>query len=133
MPTNSILVDMDRTLCLAPEHTSNPNRYADAVPNLPLANRLRQYKADGFLIKIFTARGMYSLDGNLESIKSLHVPMIRSWLEKYDIPFDEIIIGKPWVGPNGFLIDDRAVRPWEAVNLSYNEIQSLLLDHEMRI
>ena len=34
----------------------------------------------------------------------------------WDIPYDEIIYGKPWPGHNGFYVDDRAVRPDEFLN-----------------
>ena len=48
------------------------------------------------------------------------------WLQEHQIPFDEIIVGKPWCGTDGFYVDDRAVRPSEFLNMSYAEIQNLL-------
>lgn len=41
-----------------------------------------------------------------------------AWLEKWGIPCDEIIFGKPWPGKRGFYVDDRAVRPDEFLTLS---------------
>ena len=48
------------------------------------------------------------------------------WLEKHDIPYDEIHFGKPWCGVNGFYIDDKAVRPKEFLENSYEEILKLI-------
>ncbi|HFM3427384.1 TPA: capsular biosynthesis protein, partial [Escherichia coli] len=45
--------------------------------------------------------------------------------EKNNVPYDEIYVGKPWCGHEGFYVDDKAIRPNEFVNLSYNEIKKL--------
>ncbi|HAN2428273.1 TPA: capsular biosynthesis protein, partial [Escherichia coli] len=53
------------------------------------------------------------------------LPIIVEWLEKNNVPYDEIYVGKPWCGHEGFYVDDKAIRPNEFVNLSYNEIKKL--------
>ena len=53
-------------------------------------------------------------------------PNIIDWLNKNNVPYDEVYIGKPWCGFEGFYIDDKAVRPSEFLKLSYNEICELL-------
>lgn len=40
--------------------------------------------------------------------------------------YDEVVIGKTWCGTDGFYVDDRAIRPSEFVNLSYQEILELI-------
>ena len=35
-------------------------------------------------------------------------------------------MGKPWCGFEGFYVDDKAIRPNELVDLSYEEIQKLI-------
>jgi capsule biosynthesis phosphatase len=52
--------------------------------------------------------------------------IIVEWLDLHQIPYDEIHLGKPWPGKGGFYVDDRAVRPDEFTNLSYEQIQELL-------
>ncbi|CDT98899.1 Capsular polysaccharide biosynthesis protein (fragment) [Vibrio coralliirubri] len=42
------------------------------------------------------------------------------------MPYDEVIVGKPWCGHEGFYIDDRAIRPSEFVNLTFDEINNLI-------
>jgi capsule biosynthesis phosphatase len=54
------------------------------------------------------------------------LPGILAWLQKNDVAFDEIHVGKPWCGREGFYIDDRAIRPSEFVRLNLAEIRDLL-------
>ena len=54
------------------------------------------------------------------------LPVIIAWLQKHEIPYDEIHVAKPWCGNDGFYIDDKAIRPSEFARLSYEEIQQLL-------
>jgi len=47
-------------------------------------------------------------------------------LVRHEIPYDELYVGKPWCGFEGFYVDDKAIRPDELVKLSYAEICQLL-------
>jgi len=55
-------------------------------------------------------------------INAKTLPIIIEWLNRHEIPYDEIHVGKPWCGSEGFYIDDKAIRPDEFLNLSYEEI-----------
>ncbi len=117
-----LVIDLDDTLTC-----SNPAlSYADKEPNLPLVERLRDYKSLGFEIVIQTARNMRTYQGNVGKINANTLPVIIAWLQRHDIPYDEIYVGKPWCGLEGFYVDDRAVRPSEFVALSLAEINALL-------
>ncbi|HEB9325650.1 TPA: HAD-IIIC family phosphatase [Campylobacter jejuni] len=118
----TIIIDLDGTLTIDDENVN----YIDKKPNLDLIQALRDYKKKGFKITIFTSRNMRTFNGELEKIKFHTLPIIISWLKKYDIPYDEIIIGKPWCGYDGFYVDDKAIRPSEFINLSYKQIKELL-------
>lgn len=117
----SLIIDLDGTLTI-----DDDLPYIDKRPNLPLIERLREYKAQGFSIVIFTSRAMRSYNGDIEQIHANALPTILAWLKKHSIPFDEVIIGKAWCGFSGFYVDDRAIRPSEFVNLTPNEISELL-------
>jgi len=56
--------------------------------------------------------------------------VVIDWLNKYNVPFDEIHIGKPWCGFEGFYVDDKTVRPDEFLSMSYEEIRVLLSKKE---
>lgn len=116
-----LIFDLDDTLSKTVK-----GDYANAVPIMPVIEKLREYKAQGFTIVISTSRNMRTYNGNVGEINKNTLPIILEWLNRHNIPFDEIYTGKPWCGFEGFYIDDKAVRPDELVNLSYDEIKELL-------
>ena len=120
MENNRLIVDLDGTLTI-----ESDKDYADKEANIAVVEKLREYAESGFLITIFTARNMRSFDGDLDAIKKYTLPIIETWLDMNNVPYDEILIGKPWPGENGFYIDDRAVRPDEFCSLGVDELRKL--------
>ena len=59
-------------------------------------------------------------------INAKTLPIILEWLARHDIPYDEIHVGKPWCGDDGFYVDDKAIRPSELKTMSYDEIRAIL-------
>lgn len=121
-----IVIDLDGTLTQA-----NTSDYKTVLPRLDVIEQVKSYKENGFEIIISTARNMRTYDGCIGKINIHTLPIIIEWLNKYDIPYDEIIVGKPWCGHEGFYVDDRAVRPSEFANLSVEEINKLLEQDEI--
>ena len=119
-----LIIDLDGTLTLA-----NTSNYNDVLPNTELIETLKKYKSDGFQIIISTARNMRTYEGNVGKINIHTLPTIIEWLDKHNVPYDEIIVGKPWCGTDGFYIDDKAIRPSEFISMSYEEI-ILVLENE---
>ena len=117
-----LVFDLDDTLTI---NTSGIS-YADKLPNLPVIQKLREYKKQGFEIIIQTARNMYTYNGDIGKINANTLPIIIEWLKKHEIPYDEIYVGKPWCGKKGFYIDDRAIRPSEFISMSFDEITKLI-------
>lgn len=115
-----LIVDLDNTLT-----QGEAKSYADALPNTPLIEKLKEYKRQGFEIVISTSRSMRSHSGNIGKINIHTLPGILKWLEQHDVPYDEVHVGKPWCGISGFYIDDRAVRPSEFIDFSYTELRAL--------
>lgn len=68
---------------------------------------------------------MRTYEGNVGKINVNTLPVLIEWLNKNNIPYDEIYMGKPWCGTEGFYVDDKAIRPDEFVKLSYEEIIDL--------
>ncbi|XAK38147.1 HAD-IIIC family phosphatase [Campylobacter coli] len=118
----TLVIDLDGTLTIDEENVD----YVNKRPNVALIQTLKDYKKQGFKINIFTSRNMRTFNGELEKIKIHTLPIIITWLKKHDVPYDEIIIGKPWCGYEGFYIDDKAIRPSEFINLGYEQIKELL-------
>ncbi|MEI6796310.1 MAG: HAD hydrolase family protein [Methanomassiliicoccales archaeon] len=116
-----IVIDLDGTLC-----EGSQNNYKDAIPNSEIIAKVREYKKRGFEIAIYTSRQMRTHDNNIGRICATTLPIIVEWLENNDVPYDEIVVGKPWCGNMGFYVDDRTIRPSEFEKLEYEEIVDLL-------
>ena len=116
-----LVVDLDGTITLA-----NTSDYENVLPNIELIAQLKKYKSEGFIIVISTARNMRTYEGNVGKINIHTLPTISKWLDKHDVPYDEVLVGKPWCGHEGFYIDDRAVRPSEFNSMSFEEITALI-------
>ncbi|MCG3812684.1 HAD-IIIC family phosphatase [Photobacterium damselae] len=116
-----LIVDLDGTITQA-----NTSDYKNVKPALDVIEKLREYHQQGFEIVISTARNMRTFEGNVGKINIHTLPIIVEWLEKYDVPYDEILVGKPWCGHDGFYIDDRAIRPSEFTNFTLDEINALI-------
>jgi len=117
----NLIIDLDNTLTIG--ETSD---YKNVKPNIVTIQTLIEYKEKGFNITIFTSRNMRTYKGNLGKINKHTLPIVLEWLEKYNVPFDEVIVGKPWCGNDGFYVDDKSIRPSEFNSLTYDEIQNLL-------
>lgn len=118
----SFVFDIDGTLCPIKE---KGQEYIDLVPYADMVEKLREYKAGGAKIVLFTSRNMNSYGGNIGLINANTAKVLLQWLDKWDIPYDEIIYGKPWPGKRGFYVDDRAVRPDEFLKYSEEELKSI--------
>nr|WP_312535649.1 HAD-IIIC family phosphatase [Moraxella sp. CTOTU47618] len=116
-----LIFDLDDTLC-----TTQNGDYANAQPITEVIEKLRDYHRQGFTIVINTSRNMRTYQGNIGAINKNTLPIIIDWLRRHDIPYDELYVGKPWCGFEGFYVDDKAIRPDELVKLSYAEICQLL-------
>ncbi len=114
-----LVFDVDGTLC--PTKGQNES-YADLEPYASMIERLRAYREDGYYVILQTSRNMRSYEGNVGLLNARTLPELIEWLARHDVPYDEIHVGKPWAGHEGFYIDDRAVRPAEFLQLSPAEI-----------
>jgi capsule biosynthesis phosphatase len=115
-----LIVDLDGTLTQA-----NTSDYRNVLPREDVIGKLIEYHNNGFAITISTARNMRTHAGNIGKINIHTLPIIIEWLEKHKVPYDEIIVGKPWCGDEGFYID-KAIRPSEFVKLSPDDVSELL-------
>ena len=116
------IFDIDGTLCPIKK---KDEKYEDLVPYEDVVNRLREYHEDGARITLFTSRNMNSYNGQIGVINKVTAKVLLEWLEKWNIPYDEIIYGKPWPGHYGFYVDDRTVRPDEFLKYSVDELNEI--------
>lgn len=117
----NLVIDLDGTLTI----DSNVE-YRDKLPNVDIIEQLKQYKKNGFNITILTSRNMRTYKGNIGKINVHTLPTILEWLDKHNVPYDDVVVGKPWCGFDGFYIDDKSIRPSEFTSMTYKEIQQML-------
>lgn len=96
----SFVFDIDGTLCPIKKKEEN---YEDLIPFSDMVNRLKYYKENGARIVLYTSRNMNSYNGNLGLINKYTAKALLEWLEKWEIPYDEIVYGKVWPGHKGFM------------------------------
>ena len=116
-----LIVDIDNTICI----TINGD-YENSKVNNDLVLKLKEYQNNGFEIILFTSRNMRTFNNNVGKINFHTIPIIVDWLKKNKIPCDELHVGKPWCGFDGFYIDDKSIRPSEFVEKNYNEIKKII-------
>lgn len=97
-----IIIDLDGTICSLRKHWQD---YADVVPNFQAVEKIQKLKARWHYIIIQTARHMETCGSNVGRVNAKIGKKTLDWLEKYNIPYDEIFFGKP----NGAIyLDDNA-------------------------
>ncbi len=99
-----IVIDLDGTICPIKE---NGQSYEELKPLTGAVEKIREFKAAGHYVIIQTARNMATQESNLGKVMRNIGKITLDWLEKYQVPYDEIYFGKP----NAHLyIDDRGFR-----------------------
>lgn len=116
-----LIVDLDNTITVT-EHGD----YEHSKAVWETIDALRKYKAEGFEIVLFSSRNMRTYEGNVGKINIHTLPNIINWLNSHDVPYDEIHVGKPWCGFDGFYIDDSAIRPSEFHSMTFEQITEML-------
>lgn len=118
----TFVVDIDGTLCPI---RKGDESYEELIPYEEMADKLREYQKEGARIVLYTSRNMNTYQGNLGLINKYTAAVLRDWLEKWDIPYDEIVYGKVWAGHKGFYVDDRTVRPDEFLAYAPEELERI--------
>lgn len=118
----TFVLDIDGTLCPI---KGKEERYEDLHPYEDMVEKLRYYKKNGAKIILYTSRNMNSYQGNMGLINKHTAKVMLDWLERWKIPYDEILYGKPWPGHKGFYVDDRTVRPDEFLKYTPQELDEI--------
>lgn len=120
----SFIFDIDGTICPIKK---NGEEYKDLVPYGNIIDKIRFYHENGAKIVLFTSRNMNSYNGNIGLINKNTARVLLNWLDKWEIPYDEIIYGKPWPGRKGFYVDDRTIRPDEFLEYNLDQLNDICI------
>jgi capsule biosynthesis phosphatase len=110
-PRSLIVLDLDDTLTR--DRKDVP--YAEKPPREPIHAAARAAEARGYGLLVSTARNMRSFQGDLERIRTHTLPLARAWIARHGLAPEDVLGGKPWAGPRGFYVDDRAMHLEEFV------------------
>ena len=108
-----VCIDLDGTICqLAPT-----GDYANAQPVPGAREALLELRTRGAYIIIYTARRMRTHNGDVGKVLEEIGDLTREWLKRHDIPYHEIVFGKPYAH---VYIDDLAHRfeTWDGLPAS---------------
>ena len=97
LEARTVCIDLDATLC------DSAAGYAEALPMPGAREALRRLRESGWLVVLYTARHFN------------HWQTTTEWLRAHDLPYDQIVFGKP---PARYYVDDRAIPfqgDWEAL------------------
>jgi hypothetical protein len=112
--------DLDNTLVTSPIIKGD---YSSVLPIQKNIDMLKFLKKLGHTIIIYTARNMKTCNGNIAKvIKNIGSITIES-LKKFDIPYDELLFGKPYAD---FYIDDLAVNAYDDLEKSLGFYKSII-------
>lgn len=121
-----ICLDLDGVVC---ELKQPGQSYAEVAPLPGAVEKIRALREAGHTIILQTARHMKTCQGNPGLVLARQGKVTLDWLEKHQVPFDEIHFGKPWAH---IYIDDNALRfrNWDEIlgdgsNLPKNHEESL--------
>lgn len=93
--------DIDGTIC-----TNTYGKYEEAKPFLERINFINKLYDEGNKIIFFTARGMKSLNGDIDEAYKKYFDFTEMQLKAWKVKYNELRLGKP---SGDFYIDDKGV------------------------
>lgn len=97
----TLVFDIDDVICVHKDRD-----YANAKPMTKVIDKINHMHSLGYYIKLYTARGQHSCDGNLDLIIKRNEKTLKTWLKKHNVLYNELIFGKPL---GDWYIDDKAL------------------------
>lgn len=94
------VVDIDETL----SRWNDDRDYLNFVPDLAVIDKINSLHEQGHYIVLFTARGMRSMDRDIDRIRREIRPPLEEWLQNNGVKYNELIMGKPY---GDYYIDDK--------------------------
>lgn len=121
-----ICIDLDGVIS---QLRKTEETYNDLLPVDGAIEKIKSLKKEGHYIIIYTARRMKTHQANTAKVIADIGKATLDWLAKYEIPYDEIMFGKPWAD---IYIDDNAFRftSWDEISSNGT---SLPMSHEKKI
>ncbi len=99
-----VCFDLDGTIA---QNKVGDQIYEEVRPVEGAQETLWNLRDAGIYIIIHTARNMGTCNNNLGKVIANQAPIVIRWLDKWDIPYDELLFGKPNVD---YFVDDKCFK-----------------------
>lgn len=93
--------DIDDTIC-----TTKNRDYPNSEPIQDVIDKIKLMKSMGWTIRLHTSRGVASCKGDMKLILERNKDVLETWLAEHEVPYDELIFGKPLAD---LYVDDKAM------------------------
>ena len=117
-----LIVDVDGTLT----HDAPGVDYSEKPPRIDVIAKVNALHMRGVRIVLYSARNMRTHQGNLGLINKHTLPVMLEWLDRHGVRYDEIHMGKPWCGTDGFYVQSKSLRPDSFLTMSIDEIERMI-------
>ena len=98
-----IVFDLDGVIC---ELKKPSESYSEVSPKKKVIQKMRNLKDQGHYLIIHTGRHMRTCNGDVTKVIEKIGKITEEWLEKWNVPYDELVFGKPYAD---IYIDDLGV------------------------
>jgi len=98
-----IVFDLDGVIC---ELKKPSESYSEVNPKKKVIQKMRNLKEQGHYLIIHTGRHMRTCNGDVTKVIEKIGKITEEWLEKWNVPYDELVFGKPYAD---IYIDDLGV------------------------
>jgi len=98
-----IVFDLDGVIC---ELKKPSESYSQVIPKKKVIQKMRDLKEEGHYLIIHTGRHMRTCNGDVEKVIEKVGKVTEEWLEKWKVPYDELVFGKPYAD---MYIDDLGI------------------------
>lgn len=112
-----VCIDIDGTVC----YTRKPDEsYHDVKPIPGAVDHIKRLHKEGHYIILCTSRHMKTCNNNVGQITAIQGNILIPWLNRYNIPYDELWFGKPLAD---IYVDDKGHKftDWERAYTTINE------------
>jgi capsule biosynthesis phosphatase len=116
-PYKRLVFDIDQTLCEGKEEAAP---YSEVKPISGMIELLHELRSQEVYIILQTARHMRTCNANEGLVLAKGGKILLDWLEKWNVPYDELHFGKPH---GDKFIDDKGIK--------FDGVEQLRKDLEM--
>lgn len=113
-----VVFDIDDVIAMGFNHT----KHDEKVVNSLVVDKMKSIKSElNAKIVLHTSRGSVSCNGDLQLIEKNILPNLVEWLKVNDVPYDEIVFGKPLAD---LYVDDKGMNLRTLVSSEFKEINT---------